>query len=156
LSADLITRLKNAKGKELYEVILEAELESEKEYLRLSEKVTDKQVSKMFKKVAKEERKHHDKIAKQFLDVLYQMDDSMRPEAIDLPEFKEAPNSKKVSANIEYKEALKLALEGEKLAYKIYSAASEKTDHKPTKKMLRLIADEEKNHYQFLFNEFNK
>lgn len=152
--ADIIARMKSSKGKALYEVILEAELSSEKEYLRLAEKVQDKKTSKMFKKMAKQERDHHDKIAKQFLDVLYQMEDFMVPENVPLPDFKEAPDSSRVPMDIEYQKALQLALEGEKTAYTVYMAAAEATDHKPTKKMLSLIAQEEKNHYEFLVSQF--
>ena len=83
MSAEMIARLKNSKGKELYEVILESELASEKEYLLLADKVKDAKVSKMFKQIAKEERSHHDKLAKQFLDVLYQMENFMVPKTVE-------------------------------------------------------------------------
>jgi len=154
MSSKSLDKLKTAKGKELYEVILEVELESEKEYLKLAEKVSNKKVSSLFKKIAKEERKHHDKIAKQFLDALYQMEEWMMPEKLDLPQFKEAPDSSSVSGDIEYKKALEIALEGEKTAYAIYTSASEKTEHKATKKMLISIAKEEKKHYEFILSEF--
>ena len=36
MSSKSLDKLKTAKGKELYEVILEVELESEKEYLKLA------------------------------------------------------------------------------------------------------------------------
>ena len=154
MSDEITKKMKNTKGKELYEVILEAELASEKEYLELAEKVEDKKVSKLFKKMAKEERKHHDKVAKQFLDALYQMEDWMMPEKLDLPDFKEAPAASSVSKDVDYSNALKLALDGEKTAYAIYSAAAEKTEHKPTKKMLEQIANDEKRHYEMILEQF--
>lgn len=155
-SNETLNNIKNAKGKELYELILDAELESEKEYLKLADKVKDKKIQKMFKKIAKEERKHHDRIAKQFLDSLYHMEDWLKPEKLDLPEFKEAPNADDVPENVEYKKALELALKGEQTAYAIYTAAAEKTEHKATKKMLENIAKEEKDHYEFILSEFKK
>ena len=78
----------------------------------------------------------------------------MMPEKLDLPQFKEAPDSSSVSGDIEYKKALEIALEGEKTAYAIYTSASEKTEHKATKKMLISIAKEEKKHYEFILSEF--
>ena len=146
----------NTKGKELYQSILDAEIKSEQEYLRLSKKVSDKKVSKMFEQMAKEERNHHDRVAKQFLDALYNMEDWILPEDIDLPKFKEAPDTKSVKKDIEYKKALELALEGEKRAYAVYSAALEKTSDAATKKMLKNIAADEKKHYEFLVSEFEK
>lgn len=155
MSEDLTKKLKETKGKELYEVILEAELASEKEYLELAEKVSDKKVSKLFKRIAKEERKHHDRVAKQFLDALYQMEEWMMPEKLDLPEFKkEAPDASSVAIDVEFAQALKLALDGEKTAYAIYTAAAEKTEHKATKKMLTQIANDEKRHYELILEQF--
>ncbi len=156
MSIEINQKLRTAKGKELYEVILEAELASEKEYLELAEKVTDEKAKEIFKKMAKEERNHHDKVAKQFLDIIYQMEDRMMPEQMDLPDFKEAPDADKIKSDIEFSEALKLALEGEKLAYSIYKQAAEKTEDKQTKKTLELMAQEEQNHYNFILAEFGK
>lgn len=156
MSVEINQKLRTAKGKELFEVILEAELASEKEYLELADKVEDKKVKKMFKKMAKEERRHHDKVAKQFLDVIYQMEERMMPDQMDMPDFKEAPDVEKIKSDVDFKKALELALEGEKLSYSIYKQAAEKTEHKQTKKMLELMAAEEQKHYNFILEEFGK
>jgi rubrerythrin len=128
---------------EILDFAIKSEENAHRFYMDLSKRMEDKPMRKVFLELAGEESKHK---------VYFQ--ELKEGKAIKLPSEGKIADLKitdymvdpGVSSDMDYQDALNLAMKREKEAFKLYSGLAEMVEDEEMKKTFRVLADEEAKH----------
>jgi len=120
--------------------------------LQWAKKISNENVAAVFKDFAVEESRHREKLEKLLTN----------PE--ELSGFQNAENLKisdflddaEISENIDYQDALLIALKREKLSFKLYSKLASAAKSEELISLFKTLAQEEQNHKAKLESEYEK
>lgn len=129
---------------ELLLAAIKSEVESEKVYSGLAERVKNLFLKDRLRFLAGEEKKH-----REYLEGLYKGKTGMSQ--VVLPESTPVPLPEVSSSDdVPVSEIVEQAMVAEKAAQEFYSSLSELFDEKETREMLKILSRMEKNHYVLL------
>ncbi len=136
----------------LLDFAIEKEQEAADFYASLAGKMDKPWMREVFEDFAREETKHRDKLVAvkegQFLV-------PAQDKIVDL-KIAEYVTEKAPSADMEYQEALILAMKREKAAFKLYTDLAEITDDENVKNTMLALAQEEAKHKLWVETEYDK
>ena len=126
--------------------ILDFAMHSEQEaidfYTQLAAKMKNKQMQEVFLEFAKEEVGHKARLQKIKDERVFDLE----TEHVNDLKIADYVVAEKPSENMEYADALVLAMKREKAAFKLYTALSERTNNPELKKTFQALAVEESKH----------
>jgi len=127
---------------EILDFAIEKEREAAEFYRYWADKVSDKTLKQVFLRFAEEEEKHERKIreAKEGKATL-----KPRGEVMDLG-ISDLLIEIKPSENMDYQEALRVAMQREKASFKLYTELAEMAEDENTRNLFLILAQEEANH----------
>ena len=130
---------------EILDFAIEREEEASEFYLELAEKMERPEIKKVFKDFAQEEQGHKKKLesVKRGDYVMSETKDIMDMKIADYIVNIEAVGT---AANLDYQDALILAMKKEKAAFKLYTDLSRATDNLELSKLFLVLAKEEARH----------
>jgi len=135
---------------EILDFAIAAEIAANRFYLELAAKMESEAMRKTFEEFAEEELKH-----KEILEGVRQGGEF---EAGDVPDLKIADYTVDVQArpDMDYQEALILAMKREKAAFRLYSEMAATTTDENTRKTFLALAQEEARHKLYFETEYDK
>lgn len=138
---------------EILDFAMNAEQEAVDFYTQLASQQKNQQIREVFLEFAREEVNHKARLQKIKVERLFDM------EADKVTDLKIADYviSGKPSPDMEYADALVLAMKKEKAAFKLYTALSERTDNAELSKVFNALAIEESKHklrFELEYDEF--
>ncbi len=127
---------------EILDFAIEKEREAAEFYRYWADKVSDKTLKQVFLRFAEEEEKHERKIreAKEGKAIL-----KPRGEVKDLG-ISDLLTEIKPREDMDYQEALRVAMQREKAAFKLYTELAEMTEDENARALFLILAQEEANH----------
>ncbi|MBN2533519.1 MAG: ferritin family protein [Spirochaetales bacterium] len=127
---------------EILDFAIKREEEARQFYTELAEKVEHPEMKKVFEDFAKEEQGHKKKLE------LVKKGEYRIPEIKDIMDMKIADYvvDAEVQPNLEYQDALILAMKKEKASFKLYNDLSKATDNLEVSTLFLLLAKEEARH----------
>jgi rubrerythrin len=127
---------------EILDFAMNAEQEAVDFYTQLASQQKNQQIREVFLEFAREEVNHKARLQQIKVERLFDM------EADKVTDLKIADYviSAKPSPDMEYADALVLAMKKEKAAFKLYTALSERTDNAELSKVFKALAIEESKH----------
>ena len=130
---------------EILDFAIKREEEAAHFYIELAEKMERPEMKKVFKDFAQEEQGHKKKLesVKRGEYTMSETKDIMDMKIADYVVNIEAVGA---AANLDYQDALILAMKKEKVAFKLYSDLSKATDNLELSKLFLLLAKEEARH----------
>lgn len=127
---------------EILDFAMKAEQEAVEFYTQLADKMKSKQIKEIFLQFAQEEVAHKARLQKIKDDKIFDME----VEKVSDLKIADYVVSAKASGEMEYAEALVLAMKKEKAAFKLYTALSERTSVPELRKVFQALAVEESKH----------
>ncbi|MFO7997720.1 MAG: ferritin family protein [Bacteroidales bacterium] len=127
---------------EILDFAMKAEQEAVEFYTQLAGKMKSKQIKEIFLQFAQEEVAHKARLQKIKDDKIFDME----VEKVSDLKIADYVVSTKASGEMEYAEALVLAMKKEKAAFKLYTALSERTTVPELRKVFQALAVEESKH----------
>ena len=127
---------------EILDFAMKSEQEAVDFYTSLAEKMKSKEIKDIFLEFAREEVAHKARLQKIKEEKVFDME----VEKVQDLKISDYVVSIKPSDDMEYADALVLAMKKEKAAFKLYTALSERTDVPELKKVFQALAVEESKH----------
>jgi rubrerythrin len=127
---------------EILDFAMNAEQEAVDFYTQLASQQKNQQIKEVFLEFAREEVNHKARLQKIKVERLFDMETD---KVTDL-KIADYVISDKPSPDMEYADALVLAMKKEKAAFKLYTALSERTDNAELSKVFKALAIEESKH----------
>lgn len=124
---------------------------SQEFYHQLSRKAQNRSVAQFFASLTEEEKLHEAKL-QQLLDE----QGGVLGKSISATEVNRYIQAMDVSEALDYKDAVRLAMEKEKAAAMLYSVLGGVMDDKNIQAMFRLLAEQEKGHKAFFEKEYQR
>jgi len=124
---------------------------SQEFYRRLSQTVHSPSVARFLNDLVKEEKLHEQRLAQLLDDQGGFLQERISPDQVD-----SYIQSIQVSESLDYKEAVKLAMDKEKAAQMLYSVLAGVVEDKALKGMLLLLSAQEKVHKAFFEKEYRR
>lgn len=127
---------------EVLNFAVKGEEEAHAFYVEWSQKLSDKALKKVFEELAGEEMKH-----KEFL-LNVKKGESLKPSETEIMDLKisEYISDARASSNMDYQDALSLAMHKEKEAYKLYTGLAAMSKSEEMKNTFKALAQEEAKH----------
>jgi rubrerythrin len=138
---------------EILDFAMQAEQEAVDFYTRLAERMKSKQIQDIFLQFAQEEVGHKARLQKIKEEKIFDMDVG-KVQDLKIADYLV---SVQPSDDMEYAEALILAMKKEKAAFKLYTALSERTEVPELKQVFQALAVEESKHklrFELEYDEF--
>jgi rubrerythrin len=128
---------------EILDFAINSEQEAVDFYTELANRQTNPQVKSMFLEFASEEVKHKARLVKVKQDGIFDLEVSESPTDLKISDY---VVNVKPNPDMEYSDALVLAMKKEKAAFKLYIALSERTSNKNLSEVFKALAIEESKH----------
>ena len=122
---------------------------SQEFYRRLSQTVHSPSVARFLNDLVKEEKLHEQRLTQLLDDQGGFLQERISPDQVD-----SYIQSIQVSESLDYKEAVKLALDKESAAQMLYSVVAGVMEDETLAELFRLLSDQEKTHRQFFEDQF--
>lgn len=120
-------------------------------YIQLADDVTDAGVRQYLLEIAKQEQIHEDQ-----LQSLLDSAEGDLEEAVDAGEIKSYVDAMQVPDDLDYKKAVKIAYDKEKASQLLYTILSNTAGPDYIKRLLLLLAKQEKRHREFFAREYKR
>lgn len=127
---------------EILNFAMEQEQKAVEFYTTMANNAKSDDMQKVFEEFAKEEISHKARLQQIQIDGIM----TLSEEKVHDLKIADYTIAQEPTADMTYEEALKLAMSKEKVAFKLYTALSERIDNQNLKKLFQLLAIEESKH----------
>jgi len=138
---------------EILNFAMEQEQKAVEFYTTMANNSKSDDMQKVFEEFAKEEISHKARLQQIQIDGIM----TLSEEKVHDLKIADYTIAQEPTADMTYEEALKLAMSKEKVAFKLYTALSERIDNQSLKKLFQLLAIEESKHklrFELEYDEF--